>query len=267
MNTDFRIVLISDDPYHLGLLKGYCHAQGYQMLEAATDVRSLNSMMQMQPNLVIFVESQSAKTNFEWVYNISINHQIPVCYLRDSHNASDLDKVLTCRFDAILNLPLDVSQLENYLCDRFKHHQHFFQEHRNRARRAVHDRRLLSLEQKNGASDCQSDRKGIDDGPISPFQIDHRAKCVLFNGEALHLTRKEFELFELLANDPDRVFLTDEIISYLWPQNNRATKSDLYQYMHLLRKKIESDANSPQWLLTVKGFGYKLNMADMPPCH
>ncbi|MFU8790180.1 MAG: winged helix-turn-helix domain-containing protein [Methylobacter sp.] len=85
----------------------------------------------------------------------------------------------------------------------------------------------------------------------------------LFNGEPLHLTRKEFDLFELLANDPDRVFLTDEIVHHLWPKNNRATKSDLYQYMHLLRKKIESDANRPQWLLTVKGFGYKLNIADI----
>ncbi|MDO9140440.1 MAG: winged helix-turn-helix domain-containing protein [Methylobacter sp.] len=262
MNTDFRIVLMSEDPYHLGLLKGYCHAQGYQMLEAASDGRSFNSMMQMQPNLVIVVESQFAKTNFEWVHNISVNHQIPVCYLRDN-NTSDLDKALTCRFDAILNTPLDVSQLEAYLCDRFKHHQHFLPDYRNRARRAVNDRRLLSLKQKNGASGHQPDINTIDGNPIAPFQIDHRSKCVLFNGEALHLTRKEFELFELLANDPDRVFLTDEIISYLWPKNNRATKSDLYQYMHLLRKKIESNANSPQWLLTVKGFGYKLNMADI----
>jgi len=143
MSASFRIILISDDPYHLGLLKGYCYAQGYQMLEAASDARSFNS--------------------------------------------------------------------------------------------------------------------------IAPFQIDHRSKCVLFNGEPLHLTRKEFELFELLANDPDRVFLTDEIIGHLWPKNNRASKSDLYQYMHLLRKKIESDANRPYWLLTVKGFGYKLNVADMLP--
>ncbi len=264
MSASFRIILISDDPYHLGLLKGYCYAQGYQMLEAASDARSFNSMLQMQPNLVIFVESQTAKTNFEWVHNISINHQIPVCYLRGSNNASDLDKVLTCRFDAILNLPLDVSQLDAYLCDRFKHHQHFLPEHRNRVRRAVNDRRLLMLAQDNGVGDFQA-QHNIDAASIAPFQIDHRSKCVLFNGEPLHLTRKEFELFELLANDPDRVFLTDEIIGHLWPKNNRASKSDLYQYMHLLRKKIESDANRPYWLLTVKGFGYKLNVADMLP--
>jgi DNA-binding response OmpR family regulator len=162
----------------------------------------------------------------------------------------------------ILNIPLDVSQLDAYLCDKFKHHQHFLPEHRNRARRTVNDRRLLMMAQDNGVGNHQA-QHSIDAGSIAPFQIDHRSKCVLFNGESLHLTRKEFELFELLANDPDRVFLTDEIICHLWPKNNRASKSDLYQYMHLLRKKIESDANTPHWLLTVKGFGYKLNVADM----
>ena len=96
---------------------------------------------------------------------------------------------------------------------------------------------------------------------VEPFQIDQRSKSVLFNGKLLNLTRKEFELFELLAKDIDRVFMTDEIINHLWPENNRATKSDLYQYMHLLRKKIENDPNNPQWILTVKGFGYKLNVA------
>jgi hypothetical protein len=31
--------------------------------------------------------------------------------------------------------------------------------------------------------------------------------------------------------------------------------------MHLLRKKVEIDPNNPQWILTVKGFGYKLDVS------
>jgi DNA-binding response OmpR family regulator len=97
---------------------------------------------------------------------------------------------------------------------------------------------------------------------VEPFLIDQRSKCVLLNGKSLNLTRKEFELFELLAQDVDRVFMSDEIINRVWPENNRVTKSDLYQYMHLLRKKIEIDPNNPHWILTVKGFGYKLNVPE-----
>ena len=78
----------------------------------------------------------------------------------------------------------------------------------------------------------------------------------------IDLTPKEFELVVLLSTDVNRIFMADEIIKHLWPENNRATKSDLYQYMHLLRKKIEKDPNNPQWIVTVKGFGYKLNIGD-----
>jgi DNA-binding response OmpR family regulator len=94
------------------------------------------------------------------------------------------------------------------------------------------------------------------------IKLDGRNKCVFLKGDKINLTPKEFELFELLLTDVDRVFMADEIISHLWPESNRATKSDLYQYMHLLRKKIENDPNNPQWIITVKGFGYKLNIRN-----
>ncbi|HEY8097734.1 MAG TPA: winged helix-turn-helix domain-containing protein, partial [Methylobacter sp.] len=153
-----------------------------------------------------------------------------------------------------------------YLFTRFKHHHLFIQEKRNRARRAANDRRLLMIERQNEAA-CDKQlvysiakTDNADYFIVGPFQIDQRSKCVLLNGKSLNLTRKEFDLFELIAKDVDRVFMSDEIINHVWPENNRVTKSDLYQYMHLLRKKVENDPNNPQWILTVKGFGYKMNV-------
>jgi DNA-binding response OmpR family regulator len=71
------------------------------------------------------------------------------------------------------------------------------------------------------------------------FQIDQRNRCVFLKGHKVDLTPKEFELVELLLTDVDRIFMTDEIIKHLWPETNQATKSDLYQYMHLLTKVSE----------------------------
>ncbi len=264
MTTDFRIVLISDDPFHLGLLKGYCHAHRYKFFEVIATRESLNAVVQMQPNLIILAmglaQDPSPKTDFKLIRKMSINHQIPVCYLRAVNNVSCLEKDMACWIDAILDAPLGLNQLDNYLLNRFKHHHHFIQEKRNQARRAAHDRRQLMLERQNAAvSDNQPVNGDADYFIVEPFQIDLRSKCVQMNGKSLNLTRKEFELFELLAKDVDRVFMSDEIINHVWPENNRVTKSDLYQYMHLLRKKVETDPNNPQWILTVKGFGYKLN--------
>ena len=64
---------------------------------------------------------------------------------------------------------------------------------------------------------------------------------------------------EFLLSDINRVFKNSEIINHLWPESVRASKSDLYQYMHLLRKKIEKDPNNPRIIKTARGFGYKIN--------
>ncbi|HEY8034637.1 MAG TPA: winged helix-turn-helix domain-containing protein [Methylobacter sp.] len=265
MNTDFRIALISDDLYHQGLLKGYCHAHSYELFETAADMESINVMIQMQPNIVILASYPVQGQINKLIREASINHKIPVCYLHNN-NASALEEEVTSWVDAVLDASSDINQLDHYLHIRFKHHHRFIQEKRNRARRTANDRRLLMLQQQD-ASACNRQSANNTSGNgnnrcfmIEPFQIDQRSKCVLFKGKSLNLTRKEFELFELLTQDIDRVFLTDEIINHVWPENNRVTKSDLYQYMHLLRKKIENDPNNPQWILTVKGFGYKLNV-------
>jgi DNA-binding response OmpR family regulator len=224
----------------------------------------------MQPNLVILAmgltQGQAKETDVESIHQLSFTHKIPVCYLRDINNISSLEKNMACWVDAVLDTPLNLNQLDDYLYNRFKHHHRFIQEKRNRARRAANERRLLMLERQNATTfDHQSANNIAKNGAadyfiVEPFQIDQRSKRVLLNGKSLNLTRKEFKLFELLAKDVDRVFMSDEIINHVWPENNRVTKSDLYQYMHLLRKKIETDPNNPHWILTVKGFGYKLDV-------
>lgn len=266
MNTDFRIALISDDLYHQGLLKGYCHAHSYELFEAAADIESINIMIQMRPDIVILAIYPVQGQIHKLIREASINHQIPVCYLHDT-NASVLEEDITSWVDAIVDASSDINQLDQYLRFRFKHHYRFIQDKRNQSRRTAKDRRRQMLAQQN-AFTCDGPSANNTSGNgsnrcfmVEPFQIDQRSKCVLFNGKSLNLTRKEFELFELLTQDVDRVFLTDEIINHVWPENNRVTKSDLYQYMHLLRKKIENDPNNPQWILTVKGFGYKLNVS------
>lgn len=265
MNKYFQIALVSDDSYYLGLLIGYCHVHHYEFFEIA-DIKSLNSVIQIQPDLIVFAMSLAKKTDVELIRQLSITHKIPVCYLRDTYNAAGLEKNMACWADVILDAPLDLNQLDKFLYNRFRHHHCFLQEKRYRARRAVNERRLLMLERQNAAtSDHQSANniaKNSEDDYfiVEPFLIDQRSKRVLLNGKSLSLTRKEFELFALLAKEVDRVFMSDEIINHVWPENNRVTKSDLYQYMHLLRKKIETDPNNPHWIVTVKGFGYKLNV-------
>ena len=91
-----------------------------------------------------------------------------------------------------------------------------------------------------------------------PCQIDDRSKVVRLQGKVIGLSPKEYELLRLLTSEPGRVFSCKEIIARLWSASPRADANDVKQYIHLLRSRLEEDPMHPQWIVTVKGFGYKL---------
>ena len=121
-----------------------------------------------------------------------------------------------------------------------------------------------SIEFKNGidneykVSINQDSQHKAEEPELTYLRIDKNNKCLFLNGIEVSLTPKEFELMEFLLSDINRVFMNSEIINHLWPESVRASKSDLYQYMHLLRKKLEKDSNNPRIIKTVRGFGYKI---------
>jgi DNA-binding response OmpR family regulator len=94
------------------------------------------------------------------------------------------------------------------------------------------------------------------------FQINDRVKEVLVRGEAIDLTPKEYKLLTLLSSDPGKVFSIRMIRDTLWPGESKATATDVQQYIHRLRCKVEKDPAQPCCIQTVKGFGYRLTDHD-----
>jgi pSer/pThr/pTyr-binding forkhead associated (FHA) protein len=92
-----------------------------------------------------------------------------------------------------------------------------------------------------------------------PLRIDSRAKEVYLEGKTLTppLTVKEFQLLELLYNHRGQVISKDEIAKNVWDY-------EVYDYnaidalVYRLRQRIEQDPGAPRFLVTVRGFGYKL---------
>ncbi|GBC76227.1 DNA-binding response regulator MtrA [bacterium HR07] len=87
--------------------------------------------------------------------------------------------------------------------------------------------------------------------------IDDHAKEVRLNGATLPLTPREYALIRLLASEPGRVFSAHEIIERAWGTEKFVSTEDVKKYIYLLRQKIEHDPQTPQIILTVRGFGYK----------
>ncbi len=102
--------------------------------------------------------------------------------------------------------------------------------------------------------------------PIHTFgdiQVDLRARQVSRAGLEVGLTRREFDILELLVGRAGQVVNRDEFCDQIWNDVN-VTPRVIDTHMASLRKKLEADPNNPKHLLSVRGVGYKLALTPSP---
>jgi DNA-binding response OmpR family regulator len=274
MKTINNIAVFDNDKYFLALLNGYCYANKIAMTEADFNSEGINEVAKLKPDLIVvpldFVSTANKRFETGLLRLASAREQIKICGL-NKISFYIIPVGLSGWIDVIINNPLDIGEIDSYLKKTFLMNSCLIEKRGRNERRTNRDRRSVEFKDigddgnkatSNLGYQCKTGNPGFID-----FQLDQRMRCVFLKGHKVDLTPKEFELIELLLTDIDRIFMSDEIIKHLWPESNRATKSDLYQYMHLLRKKIEIDPNNPQWILNVKGFGYKLNIGNSEETH
>ncbi len=122
------------------------------------------------------------------------------------------------------------------------------------------------VEEGDGAVSTKVQQDGLGEGEGEQPEkqpalvVDNAGKRVLLNGAEVKLSPKEFEVVRLLASEPGRVFSNEEILQAVWAGRQWATAQDVKQYIYFVRKKLETDPENPRFIITVRGFGYKLNL-------
>jgi two-component system response regulator RegX3 len=91
------------------------------------------------------------------------------------------------------------------------------------------------------------------------LRMDLVRHLVTVSGERVELPRKEFELLELLLRNPGRVLTRQLLIDRVWGSDYVGDTKTLDVHVKRLRAKIESEPARPEVLVTVRGWGYKLN--------
>ena len=106
-------------------------------------------------------------------------------------------------------------------------------------------------------------RRSTKVGSLSIFDlvIDQLEHKVLKDGKEIALTRLEFDLLATLAKEPGRVITREALLSEVWGYQHAADTRLVNVHVQRLRSKIESDADNPEYVLTVRGVGYKAGAA------
>ena len=78
------------------------------------------------------------------------------------------------------------------------------------------------------------------------------------SGQTVYLTPTEFRLLRFLVTHPDKPIHRETLIEAVWGYDSDSS-SDRMVDVHIrhLRQKLETNPSDPQWLLTVRGIGYK----------
>jgi two-component system response regulator RegX3 len=99
-----------------------------------------------------------------------------------------------------------------------------------------------------------------DDGVLAagPVRMDVERHVVTVDGEQVGLPLKEFDLLEFLLRNAGRVLTRGQLIDRVWGSDYVGDTKTLDVHVKRLRAKLEPDPANPQYLLTVRGLGYKL---------
>ncbi|MHC0428779.1 response regulator transcription factor [Streptomyces sp. O3] len=113
--------------------------------------------------------------------------------------------------------------------------------------------RIHAVSRRNAADDAApgDDGRPLELGPVA---IELPTRRVTVEGEAVQLTRKEFDLLALLAQRPGVVFRREQIISEVWRTSWEGTGRTLEVHVASLRSKLRM----PALIETVRGVGYRL---------
>jgi DNA-binding response OmpR family regulator len=99
---------------------------------------------------------------------------------------------------------------------------------------------------------------------LGEMEIDLARQSAIRAGKPLHLTAKEFAMLRLMAETPGEPVSRERFLDAVWGYTAFPTTRTVDNHLASLRAKIEPDPDSPRWLLTVHGIGYKLELPGNP---
>lgn len=223
------ILIVEDDAPIRNLITTTLKAHEYKYLTAQNGENAIMQASSHNPDIVLLDLGLPDIDGIEVIKKIRTWSEMPIIVISARSEDNDKIEALDAGADDYLTKPFSVEELL--------------------ARIRVTTRRLSVLH-----SAIQSDSLFINGN----LKIDYAAGCAYINGNELHLTPIEYKLLCLLSQNVGKVlthtFITQKIWSAAW-ENNVAS---LRVFMATLRKKIEIEPDSPQYIQTHIGVGYRM---------
>lgn len=229
---DAKLLLVDDTPELLSLLREHLQAAGYRYITTATNcAEAREAFAELRPELMILDINLPDGDGFALFRQLRAQADIPALFL----SARDADA------DRLFGLGLGA---DDYLTKPFLMQELLLRvEHiLRRAYRAELNRKAAKI--------LQLGSRTVELGDALVRHSD---------GKTMTLTATERALLQKLAENRGHIITYDALYEAVWGQDYYGCENSLNVHIRHLREKIEENASKPQWLITVRGIGYKLS--------
>ncbi|HEY9643005.1 MAG TPA: response regulator transcription factor [Coleofasciculaceae cyanobacterium] len=92
---------------------------------------------------------------------------------------------------------------------------------------------------------------------VRDIVLDRQSASVVVRGEAVSLSPKELQLLELFMQSPRQVWSREQLMKQVWGRDFMGDYKTLDVHIRWLREKLEVNPSQPEYLITMRGFGYR----------
>ena len=228
-DTTPTILLVDDEDSVRKVLAFPLEKDGYEVVQAADGEEALARFDEHDVDLVVLDIMLPRLDGLEVCKRLRAVSTVPIIML--TARDDELDKVIGLELGA-----------DDYITKPFS-----IREFRSRVRALL--RRATTLQAPAPADEERIERDGL--------VIDVPRRTVSVRGADVQLTYVEFELLRALAAAPGRVFSRRMLLESLWKSADYRDPRTIDVHVRHLREKLESEPRSPEYILTVRGVGYR----------
>ena len=225
---DSSTILLVDDEDSIQKLLAYpLEREGYRVLQARDGEEALRCFGSEQIDLVVLDIMLPKLDGLEVCKRLRAESEVPIIML--TARDDELDKVLGLELGA-----------DDYITKPFS-----IREFRSRVRALLRRASVRHVEE------------GGDLISAEGLTVDLARRVVEVGSERVQLTYVEFELLRILAAHPGRVYSRRMLLEALWGGADYREPRTIDVHVRHLREKLERDPAEPEYILTVRGVGYR----------
>lgn len=225
MTREAKILIIDDDPFLRRLLWLNLSRAGYSVVEAADGEEGLRAAYQERPDIIVLDIMIPRVDGWEVCERLRQLCDLPILMLSAKSLPRDRVKGLQVGADDYVTKPFDMTEL------------------------LLRIAAILRRTESHPISDI-----GFSDGYLS---LRLGEGVAIREGRPIPLTRLEVRLLACLLRRQGRPVSSATILREVWGAEYREETHYVKNYIRRLRQKLEKGPNSPRYILTERGFGYK----------